>query len=69
MPTDGLLTNEYALTFTGSLSEQATLTIEGITLSYARAVIQQWRTDYNEQRPHSMLGYRTPAEAAGQLRS
>jgi len=39
------------------------------TLSHAKAVIQQWRTDYNEQRPHSMLGYRTPAEAAEQLRS
>jgi len=39
------------------------------TLSHARAVIQQWRTDYNEQRPHSMLGYKTPAEAAEQLRS
>ncbi|BAZ94621.1 transposase [Thiohalobacter thiocyanaticus] len=39
------------------------------TLSHARVVIQQWRTDYNEQRPHSMLGYRTPAEAAEELRS
>lgn len=35
MPTDGLLTNEYALTFTGSLSEQATLTIEGIAVAVA----------------------------------
>jgi putative transposase len=39
------------------------------TLSHARAVIQLWRTYYNEQRPHSMLGYRTPAEAAKLLRS
>ena len=39
------------------------------TLDHARAVIQQWRTDYNECRPHSMLGYRTPAEVAEQLRS
>jgi len=39
------------------------------TLSHARAVIRQWRTDYNECRPHSMLGYKTPAEAATQLRT
>ena len=39
------------------------------TLNHARAVIQQWRTDYNEHRPHSMLGYKTPAEVAEQLRS
>lgn len=39
------------------------------TLSHARAVIQQWRTDYNEYRPHSMLGYQTPAEVAEQLRT
>lgn len=39
------------------------------TLGHARAVIQQWRTDYNECRPHSRLGYKTPAEAAEQLRS
>ena len=24
--------------------------------------------DYNENRPHSMLGYKTPAEVAEQLR-
>ncbi|MAP10606.1 MAG: IS3 family transposase, partial [Gammaproteobacteria bacterium] len=29
-----------------------------------RAIIRAWRTDYNEYRPHSMLGYRTPAETA-----
>jgi len=39
------------------------------TLSHARVVIKQWRVDYNEYRPHSMLGYKTPAEAAQQLRN
>ncbi len=28
----------------------------------ARIVIEQWRCYYNEQRPHSSLGYRTPSE-------
>ncbi len=29
----------------------------------ARIVIEQWRRRYNEERPHSSLGYRTPAQA------
>lgn len=33
----------------------------------ARTRIAAWVADYNEFRPHSALGYRTPAEAANQL--
>jgi transposase InsO family protein len=32
----------------------------------ARVVIEQWRKDYNEERPHSSLGYQTPWEFARQ---
>lgn len=39
------------------------------TLSHARVIIKEWRTDYNEYRPHSMLGYKTPAEVAQELRT
>lgn len=28
---------------------------------HARAVIAEWVADYNTQRPHSALGYQTPA--------
>jgi putative transposase len=38
------------------------------SLNAARAVIAAWRRDYNEQRPHSSLHYRTPAEFAAQHR-
>ena len=31
--------------------------------------IEQWRQDYNQARPHSALGYRTPAEFAAQAAS
>ena len=31
----------------------------------ARVVIEQWRLEYNTERPHSSLGYQTPAEFAG----
>ena len=33
----------------------------------ARAKIAAWRDDYNQRRPHSSLGYRTPAEFAAAL--
>ena len=28
----------------------------------AKVIIEQWRKHYNEQRPHSSLGYKTPAQ-------
>jgi putative transposase len=33
-----------------------------VNLTDARFTIEQWRRDYNEVRPHSSLGNRTPAE-------
>jgi Integrase core domain len=30
----------------------------------ARRKIAEWRIEYNEERPHSSLGYRTPKEFA-----
>ena len=30
----------------------------------ARRKVALWKAEYNEQRPHSSLGYRTPAEFA-----
>ena len=38
-------------------------------LAHARAVIAQWRTDYNEHRPHSTLDYLTPREFAALRRA
>lgn len=35
----------------------------------ARIVLQQYRWEYNTQRPHSSLGYRTPAEVAAESRT
>jgi putative transposase len=33
----------------------------------ARVVIKEWMAHYNEVRPHSSLGYRTPREFVEQL--
>lgn len=35
-----------------------------VSLAEARVVLESWRREYNEIRPHSSLGDRTPAEFA-----
>ncbi|MEO7675515.1 MAG: transposase [Verrucomicrobiota bacterium] len=35
------------------------------SLMEARVVIEQWRVEYNMERPHSSLGYQTPEEFGG----
>lgn len=34
------------------------------SLREARVILEQWRVEYNERRPHSSLGYLTPGEFA-----
>ena len=34
------------------------------TLTEAQVLIEQWRQEYNQVRPHSSLGYRPPAPEA-----
>lgn len=38
------------------------------SLAYARHIIEAWRQDYNNIRPHSSLGYQTPAQYRASLR-
>ena len=37
------------------------------SLPHARAVLEVWRRDYNEQQPHSKLGLMTPKDYASAL--
>jgi len=39
------------------------------SLSEARVILESWRMEYNEQRPHSSLGYQTPSEYAKRQRN
>jgi putative transposase len=38
-------------------------------LREAKILIEQWRWEYNRQRPHSSLGYRSPAEVGDEARA
>ncbi|WP_375679858.1 integrase core domain-containing protein [Rhizobium sp. T1470] len=38
-----------------------------LRLDHARSAIAEWADDYNHFRPHSSLGYKTPADFAGTI--
>lgn len=53
--------------FNGKLREECLRVNWFQNLFDARRKISAWRKEYNEERPHSSLGYRTPKEFAAQL--
>jgi putative transposase len=61
--------NAYIESFNGKFRDECLNEHWFHSLAHARTVIQAWKKDYNEQRPHSMLGYQTPTEVAQQLMS
>jgi putative transposase len=54
--------NAYAESFIGSLRDECLNENWFISLKYARGIIESWRIDYNEGRPHTSLGGLTPRE-------
>ena len=56
--------NAHVESFNGKLADEL-LDIELFgSIAEARYLIEEWRADYNHRRPHSSLGYMTPAEYA-----
>ena len=53
--------NGYCESFNGKLRDECLNREIFYTLREAQVLIEQWRTFYNTQRPHSALGYRPPA--------
>ncbi len=56
--------NAYAESFKGRLRDEFLNEMIFTSLAQARVELAIWRDDYNTARPHSSLGWQTPAEVA-----
>jgi putative transposase len=56
--------NGFNESFNGRLRDELLNETLFRSLPHARAVLEDWRRDYNEQRPHSKLGWMTPRDYA-----
>lgn len=54
--------NAYIESFNGRLRDECLNEHWFISLSEARRIVEEWRIDYNRERPHSSLGNLTPEE-------
>jgi putative transposase len=59
--------NGYIESFNGRMRDELLNESLFINLDQARQIIGAWVIDYNTARPHSSLGYKTPAAYAGTL--
>lgn len=59
--------NAFIESFNGRLREECLNDNQFQTLVEAQVVIEVWRKDYNEERPHGSLNGLTPSEFAGKL--
>jgi putative transposase len=64
-PTD----NGHIESFNGRLRDECLNVHQFLSIDHARAVIEAWRRDDNEQRPHSALGGLTPTAFAHHLQA
>ena len=53
--------NGYIESFNGKLRDELLNREVLTTLTEARILIERWRQEYNQVRPHSAVGYRSPA--------
>ena len=56
--------NAFVESFNGTCRNECLNENWFLSLADARTIIENWRIDYNDQRPHSSLGGRTPSEFA-----
>ncbi|MEO7649484.1 MAG: IS3 family transposase [Bryobacteraceae bacterium] len=56
--------NGHIESFNGRLRDECLNANWFVNLADAKRKIESWREDYNQERPHSSLAYRTPAEFA-----
>lgn len=59
--------NGYVESFNGRMRDELLNESLFFGLDHARKAIAEWADDYNNFRPHSSLGYQTPADYAGAI--
>ncbi|MFC0482216.1 IS3 family transposase [Gellertiella hungarica] len=59
--------NGYVESFNGRMRDELLNESLFFGLDHARSAIAEWAEDYNNFRPHSSLGYQTPANYAGTI--
>lgn len=59
--------NGFCESFNGRMRDELLNETRFHSLDHARCVIDEWTKDYNTERPHSSLGYQTPAEYAARI--
>jgi putative transposase len=64
-----LVQNAFAESFIGRLRDELLNETLFRSLPHTRAVLETWRADYNTSRPHSRLGWMSPAIYAADRRS
>ncbi len=61
--------NGYVVSFNGKLRDELLNGELFYTLQEAQVLVERWRREYNEIRPHSSLGYQPPAPEAVEIGS
>ena len=61
--------NGYVESFNGRLRDELLSCEVFDTLTEAKIIIEDWRIDYNWNRPHSALGNKTPVAFAATLKT
>jgi putative transposase len=56
--------NAFIESFNGRLRDELLNETLFTSLAQARLALRCWRADYNDARPHSQLGWKTPSEFA-----
>jgi len=59
--------NGFVESFNGRMRDELLNETLFFTIGQARAIVGRWVDDYNTERPHSSLGYATPAAYAAEL--
>ena len=54
--------NGFGESFNGTVRDECLNMYSFVSVAEARVILESYRREYNQVRPHSSLGYRTPAE-------